>query len=94
METTQKVKKPSPKKVIELDGVNISAVLFKNPGNITGVVIPRAERNRIKEDADFHWVGGKLLAVTEARILADASMMILGKFTENPTPYFLEEWEL
>lgn len=80
---------------IEIDGIEISGMRFNNPGDITGIAIPGAERNKIKENADYHRLGGKLLAVTEIRALAGAAIMILGRFTENPTPYFaMEEWGL
>lgn len=96
MNNVKSVKKASPKKTVELDGVSISGTQFNNPGNIVGVVIPNAERSKIRnEGADYHRLNGKLLAVTETRMLADTSIMILGRFTENPTPYFsFEEWGL
>ncbi len=92
METIQEVKKPS----INLDGIIIHGIQFNNPDGIKGVVIPNAERSKIRnENADYHRLNGKLLAVTETRLLADSSIMFLGRFTETPTPYFAsEEWGL
>jgi hypothetical protein len=96
MKTIQEVKKPPPKKTVELDGVRLSGIQFNNPDNVVGVVIPNAERSKIRnENADYHRLGGKLLAVTETRLLADSSIMFLGRFTESPAPYFAsEEWGL
>lgn len=77
---------------INMDGITLKGMTFPDPDNKVGVVVTKSEFSKVKTEADYHRLNGKLFIVLCMDYIGD-SVMITGKYVNSPAPRF-EEWAL